>query len=119
MSFVGQWRNKEGNILVIKSFRRNRYFVRYIRKDGKLLLWNRIKLFITMFPFGCLGQISGNDLLVDLGGPLGPALRLKQMLLEENKVEILVPKIVPSISGWEDVIGIPWLEPLSPFHRIS
>jgi hypothetical protein len=120
MDFKGRWINTEGNVLVIKTFGRRYYRVKFIRKDNKLLLWNRIKLFISMFPFGCFGKKSGNDLLVDVGGPLGPALCLKPALSENDGSEILLPEIVASISdGWEDVLGIAWLEPLSPFRKSS
>ena len=42
MDFIGRWKNEEGNILIIRKFLKIRYLVRYIRKDGKLLLKNRM-----------------------------------------------------------------------------
>jgi hypothetical protein len=122
MDFVGHWVNEEGNILLIRRFFESwyRYRVRYIRKDGRLLLKNRINLFMHMFPFGCFGKIEGERLIVDLGGgPLGPNLELRLCKDLDKDREMLLPEIIPSLSGWEDIVRIEWLEPLSPFHRVK
>jgi len=120
MDFVGRWKNEEGNILIIRKFFRKRYLVRYIRKDGKLLLKNRIYLFVSMFPFGCLGKIEEEKLVVSLCGIWGPWIHFCPSLSEIDNAEILLPEIEPSINdGYEDIQGIEWLQPLSPFKRIS
>jgi hypothetical protein len=118
--FTGYWCNEEGNILVIKPFFWKRYVVKYIRRDGKLLFGSRLKLFLHMFPIGRIGKLENGDLVVSLRGIWGPWLHLHRSYSEIDDSEILLPKIESSISdGWEDVVGIPWLQPLSPFHRVT
>ena len=120
MDFAGRWCNEEGNILVVRHLFKNRFLIRYIRKDGKLLLRNRIQLSINMFPFGRLGKTEREELVVSLCGIWGPWIHLCPSKSEIDNSETLIPSIEPSISdGWEDITGIGWLEPLSPFQRIS
>ena len=120
MDFVGRWCNEEGNILVIRRLFKARYLIRYIRKDGKLLLQNRIYLTISMFPFGCFGKIEGEDLVMSICGIWGPWIHFHPSVSEVDDTETLLPDIEPSINdGYEDIMGIGWLQPLSPFRRIS
>jgi hypothetical protein len=73
-----------------------------------------------MFPIGRIGKLENGDLVVSLRGMWGPWLHLHQSYSDIDKSEILLPKIESSISdGWEAVVGIPWLQPLSPFHRVT
>ena len=119
MYFKGQWRNQEGNELFIRHLWGRKYLVKYVRKDGKLLFPNRMKLAICMFPFGCLGKLEDNDLNVSLGGgPFAPDLQLRPYKDLNNDIDMLLPEIIPSLSGYEHVMRISWLEPLSPFFRV-
>lgn len=117
--FAGCWQNEEGNVLVIKPFGK-RFLVRFIRKDGKLLFWNRLRLFFHMFPVGRIGKIDGNKLVISLCGVWGPWIHFRPSVSEMNNVETLSPEIEPSINdGYENIIGIEWLQPLSTFKRLS
>lgn len=116
LNFVGKWQNEERNELYIRPFLKGRYLVKFVRKDGKLLLPNKIQLFLHMFPFGRLGKIIEDELVINLQGPMGPTLNLK--FNSEGGEEIILPEIGPSLyDGYEHVIGIPWLMPLSPFRK--
>jgi len=118
-AFVGRWQNEEGNMLIIKPFWK-RCLVRYFRRDGKLLFWNRLKLFFHMFPIGRIGKLDNNELVISLCGVWGPWIHFRASVSEIDNTEILLPEIEPSINdGYENIMGIGWIQPLSPFRRIK
>jgi hypothetical protein len=115
--YAGRWINEEGNELIIRHFLKDRYIVRYIRRDGRLLFANKWKLFLFMFPFGRLGKVINEILTLNLEGPIGPTLSFKQLVDDKNR-ELLIIEIGPSLyDGYEDIMGIPCFIPLSPFRR--
>ena len=117
--FTGRWVNASGNVLTIRATRRGRYRARFARTDGRVSWLTRLKMCLNMGLTGMPGRVEEDELVLELGrSGWGPTLDLKPQCSGPGAEDVLVPRIGPSIhDGWEDVFGIPWLEPLSPFRR--